>query len=206
MQKKALFDYNKKCETPSFGLKDDHIKSKSKEREIKNMSYIGVSNRRYPSHLRDDLKQSNKLQYSSLKGDSKKSNRNTNKEIDKEFEIETYNYSNSNVTNQGILNVIAPNQGIGFHITDLIDKPKRQDRIIKTTDNSKLLEKVQDQMNSSDLKPVTADPLSRLRHNEEQYMIKNFRIVNLAKKTEKETKPITAAPLSNTESRARVIK
>ena len=203
MENKIPFDYAN-SNNSNFGF--DQKRVKSKQRDDLNRTYIGISDtRRYQSSKREEGRDLSSTQYVGSMKTRKPTTNNTGKRID----VESYSDPNSNISNSNILNVVSPDQKLGFHITDLLEKPKTT-KPVRTMKNEQGRIIMPEIVNTTENKPITAMPFSNILHNEDRYMIKNFRLVNLndisSKNSERNDKPITAAPLAYNDSRSRVIK
>ena len=188
-----------------FGIKDKLKKFKSKEREALNLSQI--ENTKYQTGRKHNVNKLNSTTYANSFIDSFR----FRKDQDSFNRVDVETYSDPNTSNSNILNVISPNEKQGFHITDLLDKTKygtkssKYSNIRLNTDNA-----FADGNESSDTK-ANIVPFSSTSKNENKYMIKNFKLVNLSdinqsRISDKISKPITAAPVSYNDSGARAIK
>ena len=203
MENKIPFDYAN-SKNSNFGFNQKRVKSK--RRDDLNSTHIGIADtKRHQSSKRDEARGLNSTQYVGSTKTKKPTTNNTGKRID----VESYSDPNSNISNPNILNVVSPDQKLGFHITDLLDKPKttKPVRTMKNEEGRIIMPEI---VNASENKPITEMPFSNVLHNEDRYMIKNFRLVNLndisSKNSDRNDKPITAAPLAYNDSRSKAIK
>ena len=131
----------------------------------------------------------------------------TRKDNFKQIKLEQFNDPNSS-----ILNVVSPTQEkMGFHITDLLSSKNRNVRSQKRkiSENNRMNStSVAERWSMQGQNPFRNKLNNTMKDN--QYMIKNFRLVNLSENDSTNqsrlSKPITAAPMSYNNTRALEIK
>ena len=188
-----------------FGRKDQFKKFRSKEREALNLS--NIENDRFKTGRKKNISKLNSTTYAHSYADSFRFKR--DHESLNNIDVETY--SDPNTSNSNILNVISPNEKQGFHITDLLDQSKFGTKQSKQLNNLQNNEGIFDERNYSSEAKVNIVPFSSANKQENKYVIKNFKLINMSdfnqsRISDKINKPITAAPVSYNDSGARAIK
>lgn len=208
MENKEPLNYTKKTDSDnSFPVKS--MKAVSKERRHKNKSYIGVDQRRYNTSKKEDIRSMHNTSYNLPFVAPLTAKNNFGRKM---IDIEPFQDPESIMSNSNILNVVSPHiSKQGFHITDLLDNSTIKKRVnLNKTELMTNASIFDSGFGSQESQPLGIAQQPIRPANENKYVIKNFRIVNLndqdSKNMNRTSKPITAAPMMYNNSGARAIR